>query len=883
MSKRISSGKLNFNTYEGVLSIEAGGTGATDPNTAKSNLNIVGKEDRNAVLGVAGLDENSIIYPELIPSVLLNVGGLNGPEEVNVSTTTNYTIAGYSSFEEYTVSSDVGTITRNGATITFIAPSTPRLANITLNSRVYQINVKALGIYINTPSIVSPTPGSNNQGPSINFISSTFGVSGGTDTHEGTDWQIATDASFTNIVASVTNSSTNKTSWTAGGLQPNTTYYARLRYKGSVVGYSAWSTIVIYTTKNSFYPMLEEAIITAIDNMSNDQFGTSVDLNDLGDYMIIGSPLADVGGTVNTGRVDIYNKTGSTWTRQIRLLAATGDTNIALTIPSGGSIRVVTGGAIPSDVTYTSSQNVTIPAGTTSIALHGKGGPGTTTYNAGQGNAAYPSGLPPYQAESGYWGTSMWPDSLSTGDSRVTCTWSRTMNASGGDENTLSPTILSAIQSYPVGFRIEAYAHSFGPTPGSLVWNYANNQGTATYSYNYEYLGITYSGTVTGYITREYTNIPAVGNPDYPSGLPPYVAPGYTYTTGTSASAVYGDQTYAFAGGYGEAATETTQNVTMLFGADSFGSSVAIAGNGAIAVIGASSGEDSANNTSGVAYVFTRAGSVWSLQQKLQANDTAAGNYFGCSVAISDDGLTIAIGSSGNSSSRGSVHIFTKSGSIWTQQTKLIANDGIANDQFGKTVAISSDGNTVASGAPGNLSSQGAVYIHTRSGSTWSQQAKIIPSNVATSDQFGISLDITTNGNMIVAGSSLHNGGNGVAYVFTRSGSTWTQQYELIPIDLANGDSFGYSVTVSKDGSIIMIGSPNSDPGAISSSGSAYIFTKPSSNWVQQIKLTASNKANQNKFGSSVALAGNGGSAVISAPYADPGSVTDSGSIYTFI
>jgi hypothetical protein len=321
----------------------------------------------------------------------------------------------------------------------------------------------------------------------------------------------------------------------------------------------------------------------------------------------------------------------------------------------------------------------------------------------------------------------------------------------------------------------------------------------------------------------------------------------------------------------------------MLFGADSFGSSVAITGDGTIAVVGASNGEDSTNNASGVAYVFTRAGSVWSLQQKLQANDTAAGNYFGCSVAISDDGLTIAVGSSGNSSSRGSVHIFTKSGSTWTQQTKLIANDGIANDQFGKTVAISSDGNTVASGAPGNLSSQGAVYIHTRSGSTWSQQAKIIPSNVASSDQFGISLDITTNGNMIVAGSSLHNGGNGVAYIFTRSGTTWTQQYELIPTDLANGDSFGYSVTVSNDGSIVMVGSPNSDPGAISSSGSAYIFTKPASNWTQQIKLTASNKANQDKFGSSVALAGNGGSAVISAPYADPGSVTDSGSIYTFV
>ena len=853
MSKRISSGKLNFNTYEGVLSIEAGGTGATDPNTAKSNLNIIGKEDRNAVLGVAGLDENSVIYPELIPSVLLNIGGLNGPEEVNVSTTTNYTIAGYSSFEEYTVSSDVGTITRNGATITFIAPSTPRLANITLNGRVYQINVKELGIYINTPSIISPTPGANNQGPSINFISSTFGVSGGTDTHEGTDWQIATDINFNNIVASITNSSINKTSWTAGGLQPNITYYARLRYKGTIAGYGAWSTTAIYTTRSSFYPTLEEAVLTAIDNMTGDQFGTSVDMSDLGDYMIIGSPMADVGSLSNTGRVDIYNKSGSTWTRQIRLLASTGDSSIALTIPSGGSIRIVIAGALASDVTYTSSQNVAIPAGTTSIALHGKGGPGTTTYNAGQGNSAYPSGLPPYS-----------PPTYSTSSYWIT--------GNGGIESSTASPLYSTTAPASTPGRDPAYNNEYVLMPRWSIYNTSSGL----------YDNMNNSWYWIGTITQTQTS-PGQGNSSYPSGLPPYVAPGYTYTTGTSASAVYGGQTYTFTGGYGGAATESTQNVAMLFGADSFGSSVAITGDGTIAVVGASNGEDSTNNASGVAYVFTRAGSVWSLQQKLQANDTAAGNYFGCSVAISDDGLTIAVGSSGNSSSRGSVHIFTKSGSTWTQQTKLIANDGIANDQFGKTVAISSDGNTVASGAPGNLSSQGAVYIHTRSGSTWSQQAKIIPSNVATSDQFGISLDITTNGNMIVAGSSLHNGGNGVAYIFTRSGTTWTQQSELIPIDLANGDSFGYSVTVSNDGSIVMVGSPNSDPGAISSSGSAYIFTKPVSNWTQQIKLTASNKANQDKFGSSVALAGNGGSAVISAPYADPGSVTDSGSIYTFV
>jgi hypothetical protein len=856
MSKRISSGKLNFNTYEGVLSIEAGGTGATDPDAAKNNLNIIGKEDRNAILGVAGLDENSIIYLELIPSVLVNVGGLNGPDEVNVSTTTNYTIADYSSFEEYTVSTDVGSVTRTGNTVVFTAPSTPRIANITLNGRIYQINVKALGIYINTPSIISPTPGANNQGPSINFTSSTFAVSGGTDTHEGTDWQIATDASFSNIIASVTNSSVNKTSWTAGGLQPNTTYYARLRYKGTIAGYGAWSTTAIYTTSSSFYPTLEEAVLTAIDNMTGDQFGTSVDMSDLGDYMIIGSPMADVGSLSNTGRVDIYNKSGNTWTRQIRLLASTGDSSIALTIPTGGSIRIVIAGALASDVTYVTSQNVAIPSGTTSISLYGKGGPGASTYNAGQGEAAYPSGLPPYS-----------PPTYST-----TETYAWTVANGGIESSTASPLYTTTV--LPVPSRQPAYNGEYVHIPQWSTYN------TSTSLYDNMNNSWNYYGSIIQTTTQ---TSPGQGNPSYPSGLPPYTAPGYTYTTGISSTAVINGQTYTFAGGYGGAATETTQNVTMLFGADNFGCSVAITGDGSVAVVGALAGEDSSNAASGVAYVFTRSGSTWSLQQKLQANDTAAGNNFGCSVAISDDATTIAIGSSGNSSSRGSVHIFTKPGSTWVQQTKLIASDGISNDLFGKTVALSSDGNTVASGAPGNLSSQGAVYVHTRSGTTWSQQAKLIPSNVATGDNFGISLDITNNGNLIVAGSALHNGTNGVAYTFIRSGSTWSQQYELIPTDLANSDNFGASVSVSNDGSIILVGSPSSDPGGISMSGSAYIFTKPASNWVQQTKLTASNKANQDKFGSALVLAGNGGTAAVASPFADPGSVVDSGSVYTFV
>ena len=162
-------------------------------------------------------------------------------------------------------------------------------------------------------------------------------------------------------------------------------------------------------------------------------------------------------------------------------------------------------------------------------------------------------------------------------------------------------------------------------------------------------------------------------------------------------------------------------------------------------------------------------------QAKLTASDGAAYDYFGCSVAVSGDGSTAVIGAHGDDdigNNSGSVYVFTRSGSSWTQQAKLTASDGASGDLFGYSVAVSGDGSTAVIGAHGD-------------------------------DDRGID--------------------SGSAYVFTRSGSSWTQQAKLTASDGAASDLFGWSVAVSGDGSTAVIGAYYDDDRG-SNSGSAYVF-----------------------------------------------------------
>ncbi len=266
-----------------------------------------------------------------------------------------------------------------------------------------------------------------------------------------------------------------------------------------------------------------------------------------------------------------------------------------------------------------------------------------------------------------------------------------------------------------------------------------------------------------------------------------------------------------------------------------------------------------ATQFAGAAYVYTTANGIsWSQQATLIASDPALVDYLGWAVDI--DGDTIVLGSYGNNGGgvdSGAAYVFTRSGTTWTQQAKLLAADAAPADGFGYSVAIRGD--TIVVGAPledDAAGDAGAAYVFTRSGTTWTQQAKLTAADAGVLDNFGAAVAIDAES--VVVGSPGDDEGadlsRGSAYVYTRSGVTWTQQAKLVAADAAAGDLFGNSVSIDLD--TVAIGAPLDDDTA-SDSGSGHLFTRTAGAWTQQAKLVASDPEAGDRFGFSIGVDGN--------------------------
>ncbi|MGQ0553759.1 MAG: FG-GAP repeat protein [Planctomycetota bacterium] len=314
---------------------------------------------------------------------------------------------------------------------------------------------------------------------------------------------------------------------------------------------------------------------------------------------------------------------------------------------------------------------------------------------------------------------------------------------------------------------------------------------------------------------------------------------------------------------------------------------------------------DQTGGTSGAAYVFVRAGGVWSQQAYLKASNTGVGDQFGISVAIEGDTIVVGAyledsnttgvdgdGANNALTDSGAAYIFARVGTTWSQQAYLKSPAGGFDDHFGRAVGVSGD--TVVVGAnqedsnaigingnPANNSAfnAGAAYVFVRNGSTWTQQAYLKASKIA-GFQFGRSVAAAASGDTVVVGAHLEasnatgvNGdhlnnlaaNSGAAYVFVRSGSTWSQQAYLKASNTGVGDQFGYSVAAS--GERIVVGAFSEDSsatgvngnGADNSSlhaGAAYVFARSGTTWSQEAYLKASNTGADDSFGWSVAVAG---------------------------
>jgi hypothetical protein len=301
----------------------------------------------------------------------------------------------------------------------------------------------------------------------------------------------------------------------------------------------------------------------------------------------------------------------------------------------------------------------------------------------------------------------------------------------------------------------------------------------------------------------------------------------------------------------------------VLVGADSlandwFGRAVAIDGD--TVLVGADAVDVGDNDNQGAAYVFVRDGDGWVQQARLTADDGAQFDQFGITVALSGDTALIGGGHGVNAA-----YVFTRDGSTWSQQAKLTASDGAADDVFGIAVALSGD--TALIGArqavvAGHMN-QGAAYVFVRSGDTWNEQARLTASNGVAFDLFGDAVALS--GDTAVIGAAFADpGGNdaqGAAYVFARSGSAWNEQAILGASDAAAGARFGGAVAVSGD--TALVGAGFATVGGNANQGAAYVFQRSGTSWSEQARLTAAAGAAGDWFGNAVSV--DGDTAVIGA------------------
>lgn len=254
---------------------------------------------------------------------------------------------------------------------------------------------------------------------------------------------------------------------------------------------------------------------------------------------------------------------------------------------------------------------------------------------------------------------------------------------------------------------------------------------------------------------------------------------------------------------------------------------------------------------SGAAYVLIRDGGAWTVQAKLEASDADAGDLFGDSVAI--DGDTIVVGAESHDDvgvASGAAYVFVRTGTVWTEQAKLTATDAAEGDFFGVSVGVSGD--TIVVGAFYDQDAgfaSGAAYVFDRSGTTWSQSAKLKSADLEADDYFGYSVAIQ--GDTIAVGvpeSDDAGTQSGSAYVFVRSAGVWGEQAKLTAANASAEKFFGAAVALSDE--TVVVGSQP----LFFASGAAYVFVRSAGTWSQQAELRSPSRDSSDGFGTGVVI-----------------------------
>ena len=290
----------------------------------------------------------------------------------------------------------------------------------------------------------------------------------------------------------------------------------------------------------------------------------------------------------------------------------------------------------------------------------------------------------------------------------------------------------------------------------------------------------------------------------------------------------------------------------------------------------------------------------------LQASDAAEGDVFGAAVALSRDGNTLAVGADLKTANgaqeavpaAGSVYVYTRTPQGWREQARLLAPLPTSGSGFGHSLTLSDDGSRLAVGAPFEshaaarageslAGDQGVVYVFERSDSGWSQPARLLASNAASFDWFGMSLSFAGAGDALAVGAHRHDArdaqgartDSGAVYVFARTAAGWTEQAALTAAHAVDGAQLGKSVALSQDGQTLAAAAHASGLGAV------HLFRRDGALWREQAVVAAANATPQNPLGSQIALSADGTTLAVgaSAPEGTEARQRSAGSAYVFV
>lgn len=850
--------------------VNKGGTGASTVSEAAAVLGGIAQASMGAAGGVVKLSGTGKIPTSSLPASAVTGPTLSGPTRVGVNGRASWKITNYDPETVYTASATLGTVSVSGDIVLFEAPAAIGTAQVTVGGRTFDLPI--VDSLPDTP-VVSAVGTGNSSIASIVVTTTAFVETGGT--HKSTDWQISRNVDFSNLAASSLDDTVNLLNWTSTAVDLGATFYVRARHRDTQNRVSDWSTVVEVVTSSSYVPGIETAILTAFDKVTNDSFGRSCAISGDGTRLVVGAYGVTVGGQPSAGAVYVFVKTNGNWLLEQKIVMpnpttqdnfglvcsmdATG-TRMAISAASSDIGGNVDSGAVyiytRTGVNWALEQRLTIAGGATN---------------------AYFGSLLDLNPDASRLAVGSFGTSTYTGTayvySRSGTVWTL--------EATINPGDLPTNTYYGCSVSLD--------DAGTRLAVGAYNSGTG-YAYVYLRTGTSWaleqkiSGTVSGSAFGWQTVLSADGTRLAISAR--NLSAGAS--TGVGAVEIWLRTGVVWAR---EAILQASDGRTD----DLFGYQVRMNATANLLFVSALRGDiiNSTNDT-GAVYVFSRTGTTWAQLKKYTASNGASGDNYGVGMDISADGSTLLVSAHladpGGIVNAGAAYVYsgTANFSPFKEQAKLIMNDGQSGNSFSQCISVSADGTRALIGnwkqANGPLTQTGSAYFFHKEGSNWVFDHKVYSPGATNTGAFGSAGVMASDGNRCIIGA--HNEGNaqGNAYIFVRSGNTWTAEATLSDPLTASSDFFGSAVTISADGSRAAVSGQNVDNGATVNTGGAIVFKRTGTSWAIEQRIYGNDVATGDGFGAAgIVMSADGTRLVVSSIYATVGGLAQAGATYVFV